>query len=767
MAEGDYTFKVVADARNGATTTSSVTAHIAHIDPLQNLGAECGDCKTVTFTSNPINFATGNKYNRQTDIVLAGAGLPLSFIRHYNSQFEFEGAFGYGWTGSYSDSLSLSVDSIILKQSDGRHVHFNDDGTGRYITATDRARTFEAHSDGYTLTEPGGIKKTFDLSGLLIRIEDANGNTQTITRTIGKVSSVSDNFGATLSFQYKTDGRLSILTTPVGKFSYSYDSAGNLSRVDNPDATYRTYIYDDPSDPHNLTGITDENGIRSLTVTYDEQDRALSSALAGGARRVTVDYHNHFQRSVTDSLGNKTTFQLHVSKGMARVESSTGSGCSSCLASLEESHELNDRLLIDSTIDAEENRIEYTYDDRGRMLTKTEAVGSSHERTTDYNWHPELDKISAITRSSVANAGQTTTTSFEYDTAGNLLAVSTAGFDGSDPFGRTISYTYNANGQILSADGPRTDEADVITFDYYPNNPAEGLNRGRLRKITNSLGQETIYADYNAWGRSQRITDSNGIVTTLAFDAAGRIASTTANEKTTDYIYDNIGNLLALTLPSGRVISYGFTDAGFIETITDNAGNYIRYAYDSEGNRTLEQIHDAEDQLARYTEFGYDEYNRLANVFYPGGDFEDYYWDKNGNLTAMVDAAGKTITRAYDPLNRLEFLTQPGELKTRYVYDAHDNLTRVIDAAEHQTVYTYNDLGDRVAEDSPDSGLTVYTYDAAGNLVSKTDANQITVTYAYDALNRLTSIDYPDEAQNVTYRSVSYTHLTLPTNREV
>ncbi|CAB1070079.1 hypothetical protein D1AOALGA4SA_823, partial [Olavius algarvensis Delta 1 endosymbiont] len=479
MTEGDYTFKVVADARNGATVTSSVTATIAHIDPLQNQGAQCGDCRTVTFTANPINFATGNKYQRQTDIVLAGPGLPLSFIRHYNSQFAFEGAFGYGWTSAYSESISATADSIVLRQSDGRHVHFIDDGSGRYLTATDKVRIFEAHSDGYTLTEPGGVKKTFDPSGLLIRIEDTNGNFKAITQTDGSISRVSDNFGRTLDFQYNSDGRLSVLTTPVGSFTYSYDALGNLDRVDHPDATFKAYIYDDPNDPHNLTGITDENGIRSLTVTYDDQDRALTSALAGGAKRVIVDYHNHFQRSVTDSLGNKTTFQLHVSRGIARVESSAGAGCSSCLASLGESHELNDRLLIDSTIDAEETRVGYTYDDRGRMLTKTEAVGTSYERTTGYSWHPVFDKIASVTRSSVAHAGQTTT-SFEYDTAGNLLTVSTTGFDGTDPIGRTISYTYNAGGQVLTADGPRSDVADVITFDYYPNDAGEGLNRGRL-----------------------------------------------------------------------------------------------------------------------------------------------------------------------------------------------------------------------------------------------------------------------------------------------
>jgi YD repeat-containing protein len=751
LTQGDHTFKVVATAINGAIETSSVTVNIAALDASQNIGAANGTCEIAPSTVNPINFATGNKYKRQVDIELAGPGLPLAFIRHYNSQLEVDGALGYGWTGSYSQRLSLSADTIILRQPDGRHVHFIDDGSGRYITATGEIRTFTSQSDGYTLTEAGGTQKTFDLTGLLTRIRDPNGNTQSITYNDGKISSASDNFGKTLGFAYDSNGRLSALTTPVGVFTYRYDSAGNLDRVDHPDGTYRTYIYDDPNDAHNLTGITNENGIRSLTVTYDDQDRAVTSELAGGAKRVKVDYRNNYQRTVTDSLENSTDFQLFVAKGIARIKSSSGAGCSSCLASLEDSYELSERLLIDSETDAEKNQTDYTYDERGNLLTKTEAAGTPQERTTVYTWHPVFNKPTTITRPSIANPGQVTTTSFEYDTAGNLLTVSTAGYDGATALSRGISYTYNANGQVLIIDGPRTDVSDVTAFTYYPNEADQGLSRGQLQKITNSLGQQTLYADYNVWGRPETVTDINEISTTFIFNAVGRVKSFQRNGHTTVYDYDLIGNLLSVTLGSGQVISYNYTAAGFLETITDNVGNYIRYAYDSEGNRVREEIHDAAGELKKYTDFGYDEYNRLANVFYPGGDFEDYLWDKNGNPIEFVDAGGKSIARGYDSLNRLEIVTQPGDVKTLYDYDDHDNLTQVTDAKGHRTIFTFNDLGDRMAQDSPDSGLTSYTYDKAGNLTSKTNANEITVTYAYDDLNRLVQINYPDAADNVTF----------------
>ena len=104
----------------------------------------------------------------------------------------------------------------------------------------------------------------------------------------GKLSYVEDNFGRRLDFGYDADGRLKTLTTPVGLFGYDYDELGNLIKVTHPDLTAESYLYDDPDDPHNLTGMIDENGIRAATYTYDGQDRCVISEGAGGLTRIRV-----------------------------------------------------------------------------------------------------------------------------------------------------------------------------------------------------------------------------------------------------------------------------------------------------------------------------------------------------------------------------------------------------------------------------------------------------------------------------------------------
>ncbi len=67
--------------------------------------------------------------------------------------------------------------------------------------------------------------------------------------------------------------------------------------------------------------------------------------------------------------------------------------------------------------------------------------------------------------------------------------------------------------------------------------------------------------------------------------------------------YDSAGNLIKLTLPGSREITYDYLDNGLLSKITDAAGNYILYEYDSEGNLTDKKIHDSAGVLARYSHF--------------------------------------------------------------------------------------------------------------------------------------------------------------------
>lgn len=721
-------------------------------DKKKNLGLTYQNCKLVTQTESPINYATGNKYKRQVDFELNGTTLPFGFTRYYNSQNEAEAFFGYGWTASYIENLSISGDTIVLLAANGTQIHFKDNGQGTFISETDIVRKIVAVTSGYTLTEPDGRTFSFDTSGNLIQIADSNGNAQNITYTGGKISSVDDNFGRQITFHYNTQDQLSTLVTPVGDFIYTYDANNNLTRVDNPEGTFKTYIYDDPNDVQNLTGIIDERNIRVLTVAYDNEDRATVSEGANGYKRVEINYNSIMTRQVTDSLGNITDIELQEKYGIGRVKSSSGTGCGSCLASLGETYELNDRLQMSQVTDGENNITQYPdYDDRGNVLTKIEAVGTDEERTTTYTYHPTYNFVATITRESVANPGSKTVTTFTYDAHGNLEDTTVTGYSESAQTSISTGMTYNSYGQITFVDGPRTDVADVVEYRYYPNDPAEGLNRGQLQKIIDPLGLETVFAGYNAYGKPQSVTDINNIITVLTYDAVGRLTHSTRNGLTTDYGYNEIGQLVTLDLPNGQQISYRYDDAGNNDRITDTLGNYIEYDYNSEGNREREDVHDATGELKKYADFRYDTVNRLWKTIYPDTTYDELLYNDNSQVTQLTDANNKVTSQLYDALKRLEYVTRPGNVVTTYGYDTHDNLTTVIDAENLTTAYHYDDFGRVEREVSPDTGTTIYTYDAADNLKTKTDAKGTVITYAYDVFNRLTGVIFTDASQNISY----------------
>ncbi|MBI5558770.1 MAG: RHS repeat protein, partial [Deltaproteobacteria bacterium] len=702
-------------------------------------------------TCNPITFSSGNKYYKQTDLALAGPGLLFGFTRHYNSQATSNGSSGYGWTTSFSDHLTFEVNSITLYEADATAVEFVTDGNGSYFNLTDQLRVIEQTSTGYQLTEPDGTAMAFDTAGRLMEIADRTGNFQTLTYTADVLASVEDNYGRRLEFTYDGNGHLATLTTPAGDYTYSYDSQGNLTGMTNPDATTRSYLYEDVNDPHNITGIINENGILSSTVVYDTQDRAVSSEKAGGVDKLTVTYNADNTRQLTDSKGRVTNFALHVDYNIGRIKSSTGPGCGSCPASTNAQYTHDARLLVTSQTDALGHVTSYTYDSRGNMLSETKGAGTSQEQTTTYTYHPTWNLVTSITRASVASPGQTRMITFSYDANGNLAQRTASGFRGASLISSSSTYGYNGLGQLSSVDGPRADTADTLNLTYYANDPSQSFNRGQLHTVVNSLGHTVSLAQYNGFGKPEQITDENGVVTTYTFDGSGKLTGKTTLGRTTSLGYDATGNLTSVTLPGGRSISYTYTAADLLASISDNLGNSIAFAYDSEGNRIREEVRDPQDLLTRYVDFDYDDYNRLMKTIYPGGAFEERLYDAKGNLAQVADPNTLVSRYGYDSLDRLSLFTTPDLAATTITHNSADEVTAVQDAEGKLTGYEYDDLGRRAAENSPDAGVTTYNYDQAGNLISKTDARGMTITYTFDALNRLTAEHYLDQTQNVSY----------------
>ncbi|MEJ2406908.1 MAG: RHS repeat protein, partial [Candidatus Thiodiazotropha sp.] len=318
-----------------------------------------------------------------------------------------------------------------------------------------------------------------------------------------------------------------------------------------------------------------------------------------------------------------------------------------------------------------------------------------------------------------------------------LLVVTTA-----QATERTVSYTYNDLGLVTSLDGPRTDVADVTTYDYD--------SQGNRIRITNALGHTTQITAYDAAGRPLTSVDPNGLVTNMEYDLRGRLTRLDRGGEVTLLGYDAVGNLTSVTRPDGSAMQMHYDAANRLVGVEDADGNRIQYTLDAMGNRTRVEVQDATGQLVKLQRSVFDELSRLLQSIGASEQLTQYRYDANDNRTGLIDANGNATGYAYDALNRLVSTTDPLGGSVAYGYDAQDHLTSVTDPNGNTTTYVYDGLGNLIEQHSPDTGTTTYTHDEAGNVLSKTDAKGQTTTYQYDALNRLTHTRYAD-GSDVTY----------------
>ncbi len=700
-----------------------------------------------------VNFAIGNKYVVETDLVIHGPTALFDFQRTYNSTSTENGILGYGWSCSLTDRLEIDGSTITRVLSTGRHIAYESDGAGGWVSQLGEISKIVAIGGGYELQKANRSMHTYDQQGRLLQLRQRNGYMQEFHYSGMQLTAITDTFGKSLGFACNADGKLHTLTGPTGSFTYSYLD-DNLVAVVRPDGTTRHYRYTDANDPHNLTTIDDEAGIRITSVGYDSQDRVISSSLAGH-RHLTIGYPSELSRTVTDDGDNLTTYQLEIINGVARVASSSGPGCSSCGSSgADSSYTYTDRQQVASVTNGRGYTTTYSYDGNGNKEVVSEAVGTPEQRITTTTYDQTTNLPATITRDSVGNPGQQYRVSMNYDTDGNLLTSSESGYNGLSPITRTTTYTYTSDGRVETIDGPRTDVVDVSTFGYYPNTEAAGLNRGHLQTVTNALGQTITYDDYNALGKPESIRDANQVLTTLTYDAFGRVTSRTTGARTTVYHYDAAGRLDLVSMPANRVLEYHHTPEGLVDRIVDSGGNYLKYEYDPvSGNIAKRTMHAVDQTMTFEISYQYDEYGRLQKEIHSDGDgsFTEHSYDEAGNLVSLINELGKETTSVYDELDRLTALIRPGAVTTGFTYDAHDNQREVIDDKGVATAFNYDDFGRKVEEQSPDRGTTLFSYDEADNLIAKTDGNQVTTVYSYDALNRLVAKSYPQTQNNVTY----------------
>ncbi|MFN8623516.1 MAG: RHS repeat-associated core domain-containing protein [Chloroflexota bacterium] len=115
----------------------------------------------------------------------------------------------------------------------------------------------------------------------------------------------------------------------------------------------------------------------------------------------------------------------------------------------------------------------------------------------------------------------------------------------------------------------------------------------------------------------------------------------------------------------------------------------------------------------------------------------------DGRVTALVDAAGRTIALTLDRAGQVTSAVDPAGATVRYAYDDAGRLVSVTDAAGGVTAYGYDDHDRLTSITGPDGGTTTTTWDAKGRVATQTDPTGATTSFAYLG-------SYPDQTTVVT-----------------
>ena len=244
----------------------------------------------------------------------------------------------------------------------------------------------------------------------------------------------------------------------------------------------------------------------------------------------------------------------------------------------------------------------------------------------------------------------------------------------------------------------------------------------------NSAQDQTSYSVYDSAGRLADAIDAEGYVTRFAYDAAGRITSTTRYPASVGVLSSppGLAALLALlpaTVPATAVVTQQTYDtAGRLLTTVDGEGIVTRRVLDALGRATSITVGDGRADAAT-TSYSYDAAGRLTQTVEGAGSLNlttRYQYDALGNRTGVIDPRGNTSLAAYDALGRKTQATDALGNLTQYRYDAFGQLVKLTDPRGNAGYFYYDRLGRQVLHVDPLGNGIATAYDFAGAVVSQT-----------------------------------------------
>jgi RHS repeat-associated protein len=503
-------------------------------------------------------------------------------------------------------------------------------------------RSFDAASKKFTDTSAAGEQRTAvidaqgrltqrQLSGLLATTfgYESHGRLASITQGTGSnarvgrfeydangyLHTITDPFQNTYTVQPDVAGWIKQVTLPDGRqILYGHDAKGNVTSVTPPgrpghiityDAVDRVAQYTPPSVPGSGSTNYKYNSDRQLslvtrpdnsTVSLDYYGSGRLHTLTVGRGAYTATFNSTTGHLSTITAPDNGTFSPTYSGGLL-----TGTQWGGIITGSVDLGYDNDFRVNSLTVNSS-NPITFAYDSDGLI----KQAGSLTITRNDSQATSPL-RNALITGISLGNESET----FSYNNGFGEVTDFTAAYNTTallnehyvrDQLGRiaqkietidgvttSFAYHYDAAGRLHQVD---LNGAPTTVYEYDSNNNRMTVTRSGTVTTAGPYDNQDRMAQYG-----------NGIYT---YTVNGELQSASLNGQTTRFTYDELGNLLNVTLPNGTLIEYvidglnrpvgkkvggnlikGFLYQNFLKPIAELDGNNVvasRFVYASRPN---------------------------------------------------------------------------------------------------------------------------------------------------------------------------------------
>ncbi len=462
------------------------------------------------------------------------------------------------------------------------------------------------------------------------------------------------------------------------------------------------------------------------------------------------------------------------------------------------------------SIDAENNRSVFGYDNNGNLVTSRDANNVGQDCIFD-----------ARNRDVSCTDTQGDKTTRTYDTANNIIhktdglgQTETSVFDArnrrvstTDRINATTSYSYDSNNNLLTivdAQGGQTtygyDVRNLLVDEVFPEGQAgtthkvynyDGARRLTLRIVStleapaqvedtrysydrvNRLRsriypQEANAQDSFSYDQASRLTAASSQrynnSANRSYDAASRLTAETmfidGQTYTVGYAYDEANRQTSITYPDGKVINRGYTDRNQLSSITlaGETSSLITNSYDV-GRREVSRQYGNGTTTSKTYRLD----NLVSSITNSGIIDLSYSYDGNKRKTAETDGlnASASQTFAYDNEDRLTNWSGHGDSQDWNLSAVGDwtNTTRngILENRDHTAVHEVTAIDGNPLDYDFKGNLTShsngqdYTWDSENRMkhaIISTDPTD-RWSYRYDALGRRIAKTAPDGTQTV------------------